>query len=221
MKNLSKFAIVAASALVVASSAHATYSNGDLLVGFDGNSTDYVYDLGKFANLTQGETWNVGSYFGLNNLGTDFGVVGASANAAATIYATSANSASTFNTGNDYQNAKANVSTINGSITAPNTGITTASTSTASWATMTDSTAPGNYFYNNYQNPNVAVGSTAYFYVGGPSAAVSADSYFTYNSTSGVLQFGQAVAAPEPTTYGILAGVGLLALALRRQFATA
>ena len=43
MKNTSKYALLMASALVVAASAQAAqYANGDLLLGFSGGSQDFV-----------------------------------------------------------------------------------------------------------------------------------------------------------------------------------
>ena len=67
-------------------------------------------------------------------------------------------------------------------------------------------------------NPNVSVDSTAYFFDNNASGATP-DSFFTYDNTSGVLTYATAV--PEPATFGLLGGFGLLALAFRRQLINA
>src|ERR1035437_6387689 len=73
MKQTTKCALLTASALAVAASDQAgQYVNGDLLVGFSGATSDFIYDLGQVTSLSLGQTWNVGAH-----QGTQFGVVGA------------------------------------------------------------------------------------------------------------------------------------------------
>ncbi len=211
MRKTPKYALLLASALAAGASAQAQYVNGNLLVGFTGLSSDFIYDLGNVSLLSQGKTWTIGS-----DLGTQFGVVGA-LNSGSHIYATSSDSTEG---GYLYSTAffnldKANIGTIAGSLTAGDARTTTPTDSTG-WTYMTAQPpgTPGNTLQNNMFNPNVSVSSVAYFFDNNASGATP-DNFFTYNNASGVLTYATAV--PEPATFGLLGGFGLLALAFRRQ----
>jgi len=216
MKKTTQYALLVTSALAVASSAQAQYTYGDLLVGFtSGSGNDTIVDLGQFSALTSGETWYVGA-----NLGTQFGVVGASSVAAGShIYATSADvNQFGFVMQNQWQTAKTGVTTMSQGLTVGQSR-TVAYTDATSWYTETDQPTgtPGStLFFNAFgQNPNATAGSLAYFF-DNVNGTATADNYFDYNSSSGVLGFA-TTAVPEPATFGLLGGLGLLALALRRQ----
>jgi hypothetical protein len=216
MKNRFKYALLAASALAVAASAQAAYSSGDLLIGFTGGSSDFIYDLGKVTSLTSGETWSLGSA-----LGTQFGVVGASAPASGFIYATSADSAENgYVLSANYSQAKANIATIAGTLTLAGQSRTTTPGDTTGWTYQTSQPAgtPGNILQNNLFDPNVSVGSTAYLFQNAAQTAALADGSFTYDTSSGMVTY---TAVPEPATFSLLGGLGLLALALRRHLVKA
>src|SRR5689334_9049852 len=84
MKSLIRITMQTSAALsLMASTAHAQYTSGDLVVGFTlGSGNDLVYDLGKYSTFTDGQTWSLnsaltsapGSYANLNNL--NWGVLG-------------------------------------------------------------------------------------------------------------------------------------------------
>jgi len=209
MNNLRKMMLSAAAALGVAVPAQAQYVNGDLLAGFTGGSSDFILDLGQYSTLTLGQTWNVGA-----NLGTEFGVVGA-LNFGQVIFATSSDSAeNSFNPQGLFTSARANVATLaQGSLTV-GLSATLAPSLTYSWTYQTAQPAgsPGNTFENNFFNPNVSVGSTAYFFGNANNGTMAPENSFTYNSVSGELSY-QAV--PEPGTVSLLAVMGLLGFAVR------
>jgi hypothetical protein len=220
MRKTPKYALLLASALAVAASAQAQYVNGDLLLGFTGGSQDFIYDLGQASSLTVGETWNLGA-----NLGTEFGVLGAQ-NTGRLIYATSFDNVdeSGFSPANLFFNARADITTIAHDLTAGNSRTTTPTAPdwTTGWTYQTAQAAgtPGNTFQNDYFTPNVSVSSIAYLYDNLNDGTVSPASFFSYNSGSGQLGYG-VTAVPEPATFSLLGGLGLLALAFRRKPAKA
>jgi hypothetical protein len=72
-------------------------------------------------------------------------------------------------------------------------------------------------------SPNSTIGATGTIYedlwAATTTSAYTYEGYFTFNYSADQLTFtSSAVAVPEPTTYGMLAGAGLLAVSLRRQF---
>jgi hypothetical protein len=210
MNNIRKVILSAVAALGVAIPAQAQYVNGDLLAGFTGGSSDFILDLGQFSSLTLGKTWNVGA-----NAGTAFGVVGA-LNLGQIIFATSSSSTENgFNPQGLFTSTRADVATLaQGSLTA-GLSATLAPSLTYSWTYQTAQPpgTPGKSFENDFFNPNVNVGSTAYFFGNANNGTMAPDNAFTYNSVSGQLSYN---AIPEPGTLSLLAVMGVAGLAVRR-----
>ncbi|HLH56756.1 MAG TPA: PEP-CTERM sorting domain-containing protein [Verrucomicrobiae bacterium] len=232
---------VAGMALMI-DAAHAQYAAGDLVAGFtSGSGNDVIYDLGQFSNFSNGETWNLlsaltsspGGYANLNGL--NWGVVGAQStglnSALKTVYSTVAHGQSTApvnipNT-STFNGIATSVNTIGQWVTAGSPAGIIASSDPASWNGETIVGGSGTFF-NNYgsatpSDPNSATpasftsGSVVedLYGVKANNTAATLLGTFTLSST-GVLTFN-AVAVPEPSTYGVLAGLGLLAVCLRRQ----
>ena len=233
--------LVTAGMALMINAAHAQYSAGDLVIGFtSGTGNDVVYDLGKFSTFTDGEQWNLlssltvtpGTYSSLSGL--NWGVVGAQSTGLSsslkTVYSTvphgqSSAPVSIPNT-STYNGIATSINTIGQFITSGKAG-TDPSSDAASWNGETIVGGSGTYF-NNYgsatpNNPNSVTPSSF------TSGAVIEDLYgvkanntaaallgtMTFDST-GTLTFNVS-AVPEPSTYGVLAGLGLLALSVRRQ----
>jgi hypothetical protein len=215
MKQTTRYALLAASVLAVAASAQAQYVNGDLLIGFTGGTSDFIYDLGPASTLTSGHQWTIGG-----NLGTQFGVIGA-LNSGSHIFATSSDPVNEngYDPTGNFSAARANITTIAGGLTLGNSR-TPAPSDTTSWTYQTAQPpgTPGDSFQNNFFNPNVSSSSTAYLYNNLNIGTVIADGSFSYNAASGVVTYS---AVPEPTSLGLLAGFGLLALLFRRHLANA
>jgi hypothetical protein len=210
MKTTTIRAWLAAAGLMAALPATAAnYTYGDLLVGFDGSGNNFIYDLGQFSSLSIGETWNVGA-----NLGTRFGVVGGTVGGTH-IYATSSdyNELSYDPTGNG-STAISNIKTLSGQPNAITLGGSRTPTAgdTTGWTYQTDQAAgaPGNTFFNNYFNPNVSAGATAFFFDNLNSGAVGQAGAFVYDGVGGVLTF-----VPEPGSSALFILGGMVALVSR------
>lgn len=233
--------LAAAGMALMIDAAHAQYAAGDLVVGFtSGTGNDVVYDLGQFSSFTSGETWNLfssltsapGGYANLNGL--NWGVVGAQStglnSALKTVYSTvphgQASIPATVASTSIYNGVATSVNTIGQFITSGHAGID-AATDAASWNGETIVGGTGTFF-NNYgsatiNNPNSTTpasftsGSVVEDLYGAKANNTAATllGTMTFDST-GTLTFN-ATAVPEPSTYGVLAGLGLLVLCVRRQ----
>jgi len=222
--NKRQLILTAAAAVAFASAANAAYVNGDLLVGFTsaGAANDYIFDVGSFASLYSGESWTLGSDLGGTLTSAQFsngvwGVAG-SLNSTKTIYSSAGVMGAPVESVNYFNNIRANVESIGGSSVA-NTAATPVQTTANSWYSQTDQPngTPGNFFFNNLDNPNVSTLAAANLYandnLGDPATLLGA---FTITGDGNTLTF---TAVPEPATLSILAGFGLLGLKFRRQLA--
>jgi hypothetical protein len=237
MKNSIKLSLLAVAAAAVTSAQGAAYSSGDLLIGFNSGSggTDYLLDAGPVTALVQGETWNVNTLLGfpLNTAGSPnrFGAF-AYDEVNNLLWMTAGSIGSPL--GSTITGAKGPIEVLASGQTGNNTAIQAGQTRVTTVAS--DSTFQANFYnqaINNTLSGNLvqsvapavptfvvpaSASTTLKFWEQDINSVVTQDSFFKYDQTSGILTFGTA-AVPEPGTYGILAGLGVLALSLRRQFA--
>jgi hypothetical protein len=215
-KHIKALLMAVAASAVVASTAHA--ASGDLIVGFEhGSGNTYVVNLGQFSALANGTTWSLGSQLaaaGFNastpGSGVNFGVIGFN-NLDSTLYSTFGPVDPT----SDFNGAKTVVNTIN------NNNHTQAFGSGLDWFTETENTfAAGNWFGNTLNNPNATQPGAATLNSFGLDSSTTASFLDFTLGADGTLTYG-VVAAPEPSTYGLVAGLGLLLVAFRRQFVKA
>jgi hypothetical protein len=213
----------AAAAVAVASTAQAQYSQGDLLVGFTapGATSDYLLDVGPYSSLHNGETWTLGADLGgtltsSQFANASFGVVGTGS--PKLIYSTTSGASGPVEQPGNYNGIASSILSIGNNISSGSFA-TPSRTGSTSWYTETDQPAgtPGpTLFFNLLDNPNVGTASPAYLYSSsnlGVTTGPLGD--FTISADGSTLSF----AVPEPTTFSILAGFGLLALKFRRQLA--
>ncbi len=231
MKNLYKAALLAALGLATVSAAQAeTYNAGDLLVGFTtASGNDLIIDIGQESALFSGESFSgvsalLTSTYGANLDGVSWGVIGNGPNSGTVRTAwttTSPGSVPATITGNaafgklnTAANALASDFSTSGAI-ASGQSATPAATLANSWNTETLNGTLTTDYVNAYENPNVLGAGQADFssVLNNASAptllgdfTLGADDSFTFS------------AVPEPTSYGMLAGAGLLVVSLRNRF---
>jgi len=220
----------------VAGTIHAqSYSTGDLLVGIyepSANNT-LVYDLGSAAAITgqSFEQWNLAAYLtaaGITLTGqTQYGVVGASgAVNPATAYATGIGSATW--TGGDVASINSAVGTIGQYLSGGYVAEPISGGNGSDWFNETIVTPPQNntlistVIGNSLNSPlgtaEVLYASTGSYVAGRPPTANPGSEVtelaFDLNG-AGELTYGTPV--PEPSTEALLAGAGVLLIALRKQ----
>jgi hypothetical protein len=249
MKNSYRPVILAALGLASVAAVHAE-SYGDLIVGFTtGSGNDVITDLGSLINnpvtgstaLYNGETWSASTLGISSSTSYQWGVIGDESSSA---QGTSFDTLWTTYAGGVPD--QLNGSTAWGS---PNTGITTIAAqlpgglsgfvqggqasipvdvqltpsvipNPSSWNTETISGSLNSDFANAYLNPNASGASGVNLYqINDDNSAPTIDGSFSLDN-NGTLTFSTAP-VPEPTTYGLLAGAGLLFLSfqLRRKHA--
>jgi hypothetical protein len=226
MKQLYKAALLAALGLASVSSVHAAYSAGDLLVGFTTSSgNDLVYDLGKESNLSNGETFSALSTLlsaDFSNLSiVNWGVIGMAANSGTVRTAWTTTSPgiapSTIGNNSQYGTIYGSLNTIAGTtVTSAGAHSSPLASATSSWNTETLNGTLASDYVNAYENPNVVgAGSADFSSVLSDGITTTPLGQFTLGANDSFTF--SAVAVPEPTTYGMLAGAGLLVVSMRNQ----
>jgi hypothetical protein len=236
MKKQIKSALLAAAAVgALASAAQATTYNGDLIIGFTATTgNDVVYDLGAVSQFSSGQSWSLGSILlsgttgvgvgssassaSVANLnGVQWGVVGSASSPRSIFSSIDPNAAppATIPGASGWSSIDSNVRTIYQNMPSAAAGqhFQVLATDTTSWNGQTVA-GGGNDFLDNYGSPNITGLGTEALY---DTLANGSDP--TYIGRLDLLANGTVnfVPVPEPTTYGILAGLGLLALSFRRQ----
>jgi hypothetical protein len=237
MNTTTKIALAALAIAAGAWSAQAQAAyNGDLVVGFTtgaSGANDYELDLGRASSLATGfgntTTFNLGTALsGFNLSGTSWGVIGTLA------VSGKGNSWFSIDRGavpGNIANA-ATWSSINTAVVSLYTGFATAGAGASatpnnsdanSWNQQTIVGPNPTSYVNTYGNPNIGSalgqplgpGSMDFYQIIANNTTPTEIGVFTLNSTGTTLTF---TAVPEPTTYGLLAGAGLLILSVRRVF---
>jgi hypothetical protein len=232
MKSILRNALLAVAAAGVAASAQATYTAGDLLVGFDksGAQNDFVYDIGGFGSLYDGETWSLGSLLAsadpkfatLNDV--DFGVVGA-LSSSKTIYSTTDGTFAPDENLNAFNTLRTGVMTIGygvglGTPSGANYG-SPAVGSGNDWNSQMVNPPPAEAgAFGNYWNPSAVTPDSftspaqAYLYANDNNADPAVASGTFSLASDGTLTYN---AVPEPATFTLFAGMGVLALTVRSR----
>jgi hypothetical protein len=218
MKNLYKAALLAALGIGAASAVqaqvvNATYVNGDLLVGLyqSGVNNTVVADIGSYGSLYGGETFNFSTLAASAGItsATDFGAVGFTQASHDILYSTAEASAVKNNTAANVFDPDINTIGANEGVQP----ITGAGATGFDWYSETINNAAG-YLVDSGNSVNETPGDLEALYAttANNSAPVQNSLYLEFNSSTDLL-----TVVPEPSTYGLLAGAGLLMVAFRKQ----
>jgi hypothetical protein len=220
MKKQTKATLIALAIVSATAASQAAAYNNDLIIGFSSTTgNDLLYDLGSVSSLTAGETWNLSSLLSGYNLSTvNWGVVGNSSASGSSriLYTTFGSSPATAGTGRGNSVNTADGALYSNFATAGAGQFASVdSTTDNSWNHQTINPTLTTQYLNAWESPNtVGAGSINFWTMQANSSAGNQDQFFTLGS-DGVVTFA---AVPEPSTYGLFAGAGLLAVCLRNQF---
>ena len=225
MKNTIKASLIALAIAGVATAAQAaSYPSGDLIIGFTISSgNDYMFDLGQVSSLTSGEVFHLGTGLNTANAGlisssTKWGVVG---NDEVNGFAYSTKAVGLPPAVNEglWGAQDTAVNSIYSIFASGGPGASSAPGSSLdnSWNHQTVAPTLVTQYRNAYDNPNqTGFASLNLYSMFLDESAPSLLGTFSF-ANNGDVTFS-AVAVPEPTTYGLFAAAGVLALSLRKQF---
>jgi len=246
MKNNIRIAALIALGLVSVSAAQASTTDLLLgfndAAGPSAANNDYVIDLGLNGNtlisdaLGNGGTWNLSSQFTASTFSTAFSADGSAGNnvAAGVVGGISGSPNYLFSTFAGIPSAPTKNQFQNSLSDAQSPSIGEYSSATAGgWSSLVAASPTsggtiitGNAVAQNTGNPTESLSSgslsidlwenTRTGLNGQPTGWVD-EGTFTINTTSDSVIFSTPSAVPEPATYGLLSGAGLLVLGLRRQ----
>lgn len=246
MNKFYKSAIVAVAAAMVSHAAQAVQS--DMQLGFTEStaSADYIINLGlpSTAFLTSttvvdlssdfsATTFN--SVFGSSATGVNMGVVAGNNTAPLNNFETQvraggAGNAAVAGSGAALVGLSTSSTVLSGGAavltgntawpTTPGTGATDAN---KTYTSKVEASTAASFFGKTGVQVAGTIGASGIIYEDlwkATTAGFAYQGYFTFNDNTDSLTFTSldVTPAPEPATYGALAGLGVLALALRRQF---
>jgi len=215
MKNSYKLALLAVLGLASVTAQAATAPNGDLIIGIDDSadvggslSTTYVQDLGAVTSLANGESWTLAA--GTLDANTVFGLVASIAASHVNYITGAAGDISGFSVA-----SSSGANAINVDFKKIVLGTQTAGTQ-AGWDFQSN---PINSGFIGAQlgldvNQNVSASPVTLYSFNDANGAGVADGSFSFNYQTDVLTYSTV---PEPTTYGLIAGAGLLVVSLRNK----
>jgi PEP-CTERM motif len=243
MNKIAKISMLALGAAMVTQALQAQNAvSGDLILGFDNGTSDYVLDLGALPTTTtdfssewDGTATGFGGMTGSGQLtvgaieGNNIGGTGSTV-AISEVRTGSADTAWPSGKGTETlptsPSTRPNISNAASLVTAITTGLQ-ATSAAGSFENVVAFSATANTFTSYlgaadspFQNLN---GSTIVLDIFKDTQKSSGVNPYVFagdlsiNTSTGSIVF-DPVAVPEPATYGLLAGGGLLALAIRRQF---
>jgi hypothetical protein len=230
MNKILKIAVVTAALAAAASAQAQPYVSGDLLIGFVGASSDLTIDLGSASALAGSSSIvNLNSVISASTLVSDLNSIGGLSSSSWGAVAFLKNNfmdstAGSLSLAGQYSSpAKSDVDTAGLAIVSGASAIVAHGANPGnSWSyQISTGTAAGNtgFFVSDAGvNPNVITGAGSEVLYGSDTAGdITALGTLTVTSDGG-LTF---TPVPEPASFGLLAGLGVLALSIRRQLTRA
>ena len=215
MANSYKVALLAALGLAGAVTGQAATYNGDLLIGFTTQSgNDTIVDLGAVSSLYSGQSWDLSSLLGSYDLNTiNWGILGdQNISGTRTAWSTLGGVVSGTGTWNALDTAAKSIYSNFGTAGAGQS-LVIISSDDNSWNQQTINGPGTSQYVNAWGNPNGAglVTETLYQMLANGSDPVAIGTFSL--QSNGML----VTTVPEPATYSILGGAGLLLVSLRNQ----